>query len=238
MELAAASVRRALDAGILTQRATLSLPPTFASDLDDWPGGDAQRLEVLRPLADRLLRLLHPGERLAGAPLDADDEDHVVLLQSPSLACVLLASADSLAAVRRARLTKPLLFLNASWCDADFGAVSWLRTPGQRGDAALAAQCVDTFSLESTRIRGQTLRVLRAFPSGWRVFAVSPSSSGNAAEPEAELAELPAAPAPGQLERLVTAMGAASPANADLRTRLAAEMAFNTTSLTQRRGGE
>lgn len=222
------AVRRGEELGLRKQRCHLALPPIYRSDLDDWPGGDAQRLLVLTPLVERLLLRLG-GTGLSSGVLDAADEQHVRFFRTSSHLAIVLGSADSLAAVRRmasANEELTLLLINCEWAQADFGLLPFLRSASSRADERFAAELTETFSLRDSRIRGQDLQILRAFPAGWRVYATTAAGSATAM-----INELPTSPETGALEKLVTSLGDASIANADVMKRLKAEFDFNKDSL-------
>jgi len=219
--LALEAVKRACDAGVTRQAVEFVMRPTAATDLDDWPGGQPQRFRSLEPLVSNLLRGLGggvPTQRVI------EEGDAVVSFVSLTHTAVTFPTADTLRALKDLEASNRsfLIIVNPAWSIAassnfvsDFGIGPW-----KAANEAFVAKFVETFSLRESRIRGQEVRILRSFPSDYTVFALLGSETQ-------VLGTFPERPSFAQLDLLVTAMGAASIANASVADRLRAEIIFN-----------
>ena len=58
MQEAARAVKSAQDAGLKRVMVEVPLPITGGTELDDWPGGQGQKYETLRPMVQEVLRVL------------------------------------------------------------------------------------------------------------------------------------------------------------------------------------
>eukprot|EP00877_Chromochloris_zofingiensis_P011974 jgi/Chrzof1/702/Cz01g25120.t1 len=176
---AAQAVEAAWRAGVKRQRLEVLLPLIGATDLDDWPGGIRQQFKAALPLIEGLLKQLKKVEGLQG-PLNAeiwDQGDAVGAWYGDKLGAVLFPTASTLNKLRDladgSQQPGVLLIVNPQWelkgnVINDFGF-------GQRKDRAL--QFIDTFEhtyyVKQQRVYGDDLRVLRAFPGKWHVYAVN-----------------------------------------------------------------
>ena len=93
--------------------------------------------------------------------------------------------------------------------------------PWKKANEEFIARFEETYILTDYRIRGATLRVLRAFPRPFQVFAVDARGGSEC------IASQATRPTYADLERMLAALGDRSIANADWATRLRSEIAFN-----------
>lgn len=111
--------------------------------------------------------------------------------------------------------------VNTAWNSEGANLISDLGFgPWKAANEAFIARFEETYSYREVRIRGQVLRVLRAFPKPWQVFCLD---GRGGVECIAATAEKPTYAA---LERMLTGLGSRSIANADWATRLQSEFRF------------
>ena len=226
VRLASAATQRALADGLGAQRVELELPLIGATDLDDWPGGTRQQLRALQPLLMQLLTLFH-GSSTQVATTVLDEADAVSLFTTQTHRAVTFVTADTLQEVQKLVANDPqgcLLLVNSSWNNEDFGWGPFTNTPLK----SFAQSLSETFSLRPLRIRGQDMRILRAYPSPYVVFALG--IDGEREKSEA-IGSTPERPTYSEVEALLGRLGSRSIANADLATRLRYEVAFNKDTL-------
>jgi hypothetical protein len=223
---AANAITAALDAGVRRQRIELALPLIGATDLDDWPGGVQQMLFSLEPLLNQLLTLLE-GEETALLRTPLEKSDGVWLFTSKRWRLLTFATADTLD--RALELCesegtdlKPLILVNASWKQEDFG---WLLLPGPKRLFEFANSFRTTFELKALRIRGQDLRLLTTFPRSHQLYALGIDGAREKTE-LVQSYESEALPSYAQVEQALSLLGKRSIANADLAERLRAEARF------------
>lgn len=101
----------------------------------------------------------------------------------------------------------------------DFGIGPW-----RASAEAFVARFKHAYSYRELRIRGQTLRVLFAYPGPWQVFALDGAGGVE------RIATADAEPSFADLEAMVAALGGRSIANADWATRLRSELLFSVNS--------
>ena len=217
----AAAVNAALKDGVTVQRVTLELPLIGATDLDDWPGGTRQQLQAAAPLVSQLLTELG-GVSVPVARSDVDASDGVVLFTSATHRVVTFVTADTLGDVQALcnRDSGCLLLVNAEWKDSDFG---WGLLVN-RQLLGFANSLEETFAVRRMRIRGQDLRVVRAYPSEHAVYALGLDGQRDLVEC---IGVTPQRPTYAQIEAMLGALGKRSISNADISTRLKSEFAFN-----------
>jgi Domain of unknown function (DUF1995) len=216
----ASAVSAALGDGIVLQRVELELPLIGATDLDDWPGGTRQQLVAAVPLVSQLLTEL-AGSSIPVARTSLDDSDGVALFTTSAHRVVTFVTADTLDQVKDL-LQKDrglCVFVNAAWKDSDFGWGPFV----QRELKDFAGSLQETYSLRKMRIRGQQLRVVRAYPSAFTVYAMG-LDGGKADE---IMCTSPTRPTYADLELAINKLGKRSIANSDLLTRANAELDFN-----------
>lgn len=150
----------------------LLLPIIGATELDDWPGGSRQQMQAAYPLVESILDI--PIQNT----ITVDDSDGVVVLmgQGESAAddtcAVLLPTAESLAGAVLPQLepqmgSRNLILVNPQYRRrTDFGGVFGR----DEKTADYSEGFTPTFSLTSVICEGESVRVLRAHPSPWRIF--------------------------------------------------------------------
>ena len=221
----AAAVTLALQAGVALQTVEVELPLIGATDLDDWPGGVRQQLQAARPLVLQLLSEL-AGASVRVAQSDIEASDGVVLFTTATHRAVTFVTADTLREV--ASLCEGdsscTVLVNAEWKEADFGWGVFTNTSLKR----FADSCVETFSVRKLRVRGQEMRCVRSYPSPWAVYALGLDGERDKQE---VIGTFPRRPVYAEIEALLAALGPRSIANADISTRLRAELAFNQESM-------
>ena len=115
-----------------------------------------------------------------------------------------------------------LLMVNTAWNTEGANLINDLGFgPWKAANEAFIARFEETYSLRELRIRGQVLRVLRAYPRPWQVFVLDGRGGTECIGTQA------AKPTYEDLERLLAGLGARSIANADWATRLRSELVFN-----------
>ena len=217
----AAAVNAALKDGVTVQRVTLELPLIGATDLDDWPGGTRQQLQAAAPLVSQLLTELG-GVSVPVARSDVDASDGVVLFTSATHRVVTFVTADTLGDVQ-ALCNKDsgcLLLVNAEWKDTDFGWGLFVN----RELLGFAGSLEETFAVRRMRVRGQDLRVVRAYPSEYAVYALGLDGQRDLVEC---IGITPQRPTYAAIELMLGGLGKRSISNADITTRLRSEFAFN-----------
>jgi len=160
-----------------------------------------------------------------------DEADGVWLLDGEKARFASFPTADTLDAVRECEaavssLRLPLVLINGSWNAADdFGFWPF------RNEQLIqwAASFQDVCSYSQTRIRGQTLIVWHAYPGPYAVWARDIDGTVGRLE---LLTTFPDRPTYAALESTVTELGSRSIANADIASRLRAELIFNRDSAT------
>jgi hypothetical protein len=222
----AAAISAALAEGYKLQRVELDLPLIGATDLDDWPGGVRQQLQAVTPL---LMQLLTEIGARASVPVDRvaiDDADGVVLFQTSTHRVATFPTADTLGEVKQRVQgdARPCVLVNAAWSTGDFGWGPFVNNELLR----FAESAAETFSLRRVRIRGQDLRVLRSYPAPYVVYAVGLDGQRDSIE---MIGTTPERPAFAELEGFIAKLGMRSIANADVATRLRAELVFNKETL-------
>ena len=124
-----------------------------------------------------------------------------------------------------ASTTGTLLMCNTAWNTEGTNLIDDLGFgPWRQANLDFIAKFEQTYSLQEYRIRGQTLRVLRAFPGAWQIFVLDGRGGVERIASQAQK------PTFADLERALSAMGSRSIANADWATRLRSEITFNVES--------
>jgi hypothetical protein len=152
----------------------LLLPVIGATELDDWPGGSRQQMEAAYPLVKSILNRPIQNTFLI------DDSDGVTALMAQGTtaaddACaVVLPTAECMASVIQPNLdgqvgpTRDLILFNPQYRRrSDFGR-AWFGRDDATAD--YAETFYPTFSLTNLVCEGESIRILRAHPSPWRVF--------------------------------------------------------------------
>lgn len=217
----ASAVLAALAEGATVQRVELELPLIGATDLDDWPGGTRQQLQAAAPLVSQLLTEL-AGASVPVARFDVDAADGVVLFTTSASRVVTFVTADTLGEVQQLlqRDSGLCVLVNSAWKDTDFGWGLFVN----RDLLGFANSIPETYSLRKLRIRGQDLRVLRAHPGHFTVYALGLDGITRTIEP---ILSTPKRPTYAEIEAAIAALGKRSIANADITTRLRSEFTFN-----------
>jgi hypothetical protein len=124
-----------------------------------------------------------------------------------------------------ASTTGTLLMCNTAWNTEGTNLIDDLGFgPWRQANLDFIDKFEQTYSLQEYRIRGQTLRVLRAFPGAWQIWVLDGRGGVE------RIASQDAKPTFADLERALSAMGSRSIANADWATRLRSEITFNVES--------
>jgi hypothetical protein len=119
-----------------------------------------------------------------------------------------------------------LLLVNTAWNAEGANLISDLGIgPWRAANEAFIAKFEETYSYREVRIRGQVIRVLRAYPRPWQVFVLDGRGGVECIAAQA------AKPSYKELEAMIGALGAKSIANADWATRLQSELRFNQETL-------
>ncbi|CAG9467324.1 unnamed protein product [Pedinophyceae sp. YPF-701] len=184
ISLAVRSVCAAFKEGKTRQRTEILLPLIGATDLDDWPGGIQQQFKAALPLVEDLLRGVREGTGLTGK-LEAeviDMGDAVGCFESDKILAVLFPSGSTMKEIiKRAEGKELVLLINPQWSTenaysnviSDFG-ILWAKERAEK----FLQPFVETFYFVQTRVDGENLRVLRAWPLGYQVFAVDEVGGG------------------------------------------------------------
>ena len=118
-----------------------------------------------------------------------------------------------------------LLMCNTAWNTEGANLIDDLGFgPWRQANVDFIARFEETYSLKEYRIRGQTMRVLRAYPGPWQTFVLDGRGGVE------RISTLETKPVFADLERALSAMGSRSIANADWATRLRSEIYFNVES--------
>jgi Domain of unknown function (DUF1995) len=152
----------------------LLLPVIGATELDDWPGGSRQQMEAAFPLVKSILNLPIQGTVML------DESDGVTALMGQGTTAfddccaVILPTAECLTSVIAPDLDQQvgpqrnLILFNPQYRRrTDFGG-AWFGRDDPTADYSETFR--PTFSLTNLICEGDSIRVLRAHPSPWRVF--------------------------------------------------------------------
>jgi hypothetical protein len=152
----------------------LLLPVIGATELDDWPGGSRQQMEAAYPLVKSILNRPIQNTFLI------DDSDGVTALMAQGttaaddVCAVVLPTAECMASVIQPNLdgqvgpTRNLILFNPQYRRrSDFGR-AWFGRDDATAD--YAETFYPTFSLTNLVCEGDSIRILCAHPSPWRVF--------------------------------------------------------------------
>lgn len=171
------SLLTAYQAGMRTQSITLLLPLLYPTDLDDRPGGVREEFKAALPLVESILKELKKEEGLEGKliPRILDDGDAVAVWEGDNISCVLLPTAETLKEVidleKSGKGQKLFLMINPQWSNKgqlipDFGLF------GRAAKEEFVGKFAETYFLKQIRVEGESIRILRAYPSGFQVFAI------------------------------------------------------------------
>ena len=171
---AAEAARHATDDGITLQTIVFDLPLIGATDLDDWPGGIRQQYQAVLPMVFELLKTIAGSGEVKQRVIEDTDGIYAVALKEN--VAVTFPTAETLDELRRLvveKTKKSLVLCNPQWSTSgniigDFGIGPW-----RKRSEDFVAQFQTVYSLEEKRIRGESVRVLRAYPHPWQVFVVS-----------------------------------------------------------------
>lgn len=181
---AISAVRAARDAGVTRMQIELELPPNFATDLDDWPGGIRQQYQVLNPLLKKILKGVTDQASFSDEEC-LDDGDAVYVLRSSrgaDDAAVSFPTAEVLGELKdldkKVGAKGTLLLANPQWSTkgqviSDLGFGPW-----KKANEEFIAGFEPAYVLRKIRIKGEQLQILKAFPcKEWQVFVIPQDGS-------------------------------------------------------------
>ncbi len=230
VELAAKSVKRALESGKKNLEVTFDIPLIGATDLDDWPGGVRQQYASMSPMVEALMKTVS-GEKIVAKKV-IDDADAVVKVTSGDDVCTTFPTAEVLSdlkqitkdAKRANMIINPQWVLNGNIVN-DFGFGPW-----REKNEKFVKDFEIAYFLKEQRIQGETFRLQKVFGGPWQVFVLNQQKKTGQVEPLPPFEERPSY---RQLEALLQSREG-SIAAMNWVDRAQSEMTFNAESLTRK----
>ncbi|CAL6438100.1 unnamed protein product [Bathycoccus prasinos] len=228
VELAAKSVKKALESGKKNVEVTFDIPLIGATDLDDWPGGVRQQYQSMSPMVEALMKAVS-GEKTVAKKV-IDDADAVVKVTSGDDVCTTFPTAEVLSdlkqitkdAKRANMIINPQWVLNGNILN-DFGFGPW-----REKNEKFVKEFEIAYFLKEQRIQGETFRLQKVFGGPWQVFVLNQQTGQ--VEPLPPFEERPSY---RELEALLQSREG-SIAAMNWVERAQSEMTFNAESLTRK----
>jgi hypothetical protein len=182
---AAASLEKARHDGNLHRHTIrLLLPVIGATELDDWPGGARQMMQAAQPLVQDILKRRGALE-CSNVLLDTSDGVYAMLGQAASAqddcCAVLLPSADTVDTLlqqweRQVGEKRDILQWKRR---SDFGGSFSFFGRSNEPHIDYVEAYHPTFSLTNMICEGESIRILRSYPSPWRIFVRKEALGGD-----------------------------------------------------------
>jgi len=228
VELAAKSVKKALESGKKNLEVTFDIPLIGATDLDDWPGGVRQQYQSMSPMVEALMKTVSGEETVTKKVID--DADAVVKITSGDDVCTTFPTAEVLSdlkqitkdAKRANMIINPQWVLNGNILN-DFGFGPW-----REKNEKFVKDFEIAYFLKEQRIQGETFRLQKVFGGPWQVFVLNQQSGQVETLPPFE-----ERPSYRELEALLQSREG-SIAAMNWVERAQSEMTFNADSLTRK----